>query len=105
MMVARQGRATPQPIRWPRIHRGGAMPVDFSSASGRKQMRDTWQSKALGLVRSYERTFAKAGNMLPVRPLGGVDSNKDRFLTELSARADELRDQLLGSMRDRAASG
>jgi DNA-binding CsgD family transcriptional regulator len=81
------------------------MPVDFSSTSGKKQMRDTWQSKAVGLVRSYERTFAKAANMLPVQPLASVDSNKDRFLTELSARADELRDQLLRSMRDRAASG
>jgi DNA-binding CsgD family transcriptional regulator len=81
------------------------MPIDFSSASGRKQMRDTWQSTSAGLVRSYVRAFARAADMLPVQPLEGVDSHKDRFLTELSARADDLRDQLLRSMRDRAASG
>jgi LuxR family transcriptional regulator, regulator of acetate metabolism len=81
------------------------MPVDFSSASGRKQMRDTWQSTTVGLVHSYQRAFAKAANMLPVQPLDGVDANKDRFLTEIGTRADYLRDQLLRAMRDRATAG
>ena len=81
------------------------MPVDFTSASGRKPIRDPWQSTAVGLVRRYERVFAKAADMLPVPPLDGVDSRKDRFLTELSACADDLRGRLLRSMRDRAAGG
>ncbi|MBU3062435.1 LuxR C-terminal-related transcriptional regulator [Nocardia sp. NEAU-G5] len=78
------------------------MPVEFSSASDRKQVRDTWQSTSAGLVRSYQRAFANAADMLPVRRLARVDVDKDRFLTELGARADELHDELLRAMCDRA---
>jgi LuxR family transcriptional regulator, regulator of acetate metabolism len=81
------------------------MPVDLSSTSGRKQMRDTWESASAALVRRYQRAFAKAADMLPVHRLGGVDSRRDRFLTELGARADELHGQLLRAMRDRATAG
>jgi DNA-binding CsgD family transcriptional regulator len=81
------------------------MPVDLSSTSGLKQPRHSWESTSAALVRSYQRTFANAANMLPVQPLGGVDSHTDRFLTELGERADELHGQLLRAMRDRAASG
>jgi DNA-binding CsgD family transcriptional regulator len=81
------------------------MPIDLPSTSGRKQMRDTWESTSAAMVRRYQRAFAKAANMLPVQRLGGVDSLRDRFLTELGARADELYGQLLRAMRDRGASG
>ena len=81
------------------------MPIDISSTSGRKRMRDTWESTSAALVGRYQRAFAMAANMLPVHRLGGVDSQRDRFLTELGARADELHAQLLRAMRDRAASG
>jgi LuxR family transcriptional regulator, regulator of acetate metabolism len=81
------------------------MPVDLSSSPGRKQTQDTWESTSAALVRRYQRAFAKAANMLPVQPLGGVDSRRDRFLTELGARADEVHAQLLRAMRDRATSG
>ncbi|HEY1439465.1 MAG TPA: hypothetical protein VGF65_01190, partial [Mycobacterium sp.] len=43
--------------------------------------------------------------MLPVQRLDGVDSQRDRFLTELGDCADELHGHLLRAMRDRAASG
>ena len=81
------------------------MPVDLSSASGPKQPRDRWESTSAALVRRYQRTLAKAANLLPIQRLDGVDSQKDRFLTELGGRADELHGQLLRAMRDRAASG
>src|SRR5271156_7058763 len=81
------------------------MPVDLSSTSGPKQPRETWESTSAALVRRYQRTFAKAVNMLPTQRLGGIDSQKDRFLTELGDRADELHGQMLRAMRDRAASG
>jgi LuxR family transcriptional regulator, regulator of acetate metabolism len=80
------------------------MPVDLSSASGPKQPRDRWEATSAALVRRYQRTFAKAANLLPIQRLDGVDSQKDRFLTELGDRADELHGQLLRAMRDRAAS-
>ena len=81
------------------------MPVDLWSTSGRRQTRDTWESAAAALVRRYQRAFAKAGNVQPVHGLDGVDPQRDRFLTELAARADELHGQLLRAMRDRATSG
>jgi DNA-binding CsgD family transcriptional regulator len=81
------------------------MPVDLSSLSGRKQTQDTWESTAAALVRRYQRTFAKAANMLPVQRRGDVDPRRDRFLTELGARADEVHSQVLRAMRDRATSG
>ena len=81
------------------------MPVDLSSTSGRKPTRETWESASAGLVRRYQRAFAKATDMLPVKRIGGVDSQRDRFLTELGARADEVHDQLLRAMRDRATTG
>jgi DNA-binding CsgD family transcriptional regulator len=81
------------------------MPVDLSSTSGPKLPRETWKSTSAALVRRYQRTFAKAANMLPVQRLDGVDSQRDRFLTELGDRADELHGHLLRAMRDRAASG
>jgi LuxR family transcriptional regulator, regulator of acetate metabolism len=81
------------------------MPVDLSSASGRKQTRDTWESASAALVRRYQRAFAKAAEVQPVQPLDGVDPQRDRFLTELAARADELHGQLLRAMRERATSG
>src|SRR6478752_5437831 len=81
------------------------MPVDLSSTSGRKPTRETWESASAGLVRRYQRAFAKAADMLPVARIGGVDSQRDRFLTELGARADEVHDQLLRAMRDRATTG
>jgi DNA-binding CsgD family transcriptional regulator len=81
------------------------MPVDLSSTSGRKPTRETWESASAGLVRRYQRAFANAADMLPVKRIGGVDSQRDRFLTELGARADEVHDQLLRAMRDRATTG
>src|ERR1700739_2109548 len=81
------------------------MPVDLSSTPGPKQPRDAWESASAALVRRYQRAFAKATNMLPVQRLGDVDVRRDRFLTELGDRADELHGQLLRAMRDRAASG
>ena len=81
------------------------MPVDLSSTSGPKQPRDTWESASAALVRRYRRTFAKAADVYPVHRLDGVDSHRDRFLTELGDRVDELHGQLLRAMRDRAASG
>jgi DNA-binding CsgD family transcriptional regulator len=81
------------------------MPVDLSSTSGPKLPREAWKSTSAALVRRYQRTFAKAANMLPVQRLDGVDSQRDRFLTELGDRADELHGHLLRAMRDRAASG
>jgi LuxR family transcriptional regulator, regulator of acetate metabolism len=81
------------------------MPVDLSSTSGRKPTRETWESASAGLVRRYQRAFAKAADMLPVKRIGGVDPQRDRFLTELGARADEVHDQLLRAMRDRATTG
>ena len=66
------------------------MPVDLSSTSGRKQMRDTWESASAALVRRYQRAFAKAADMLPAQRLDGVDTLRDRFLTELGDRADEI---------------
>jgi DNA-binding CsgD family transcriptional regulator len=81
------------------------MPVDLSSTSGPKQPRDRWEATSAILVRRYQRTFAKAANLLPVQRLANVDSRRDRFLTELGARADEVHGQLLPAMRDRAASG
>src|ERR1700731_2038105 len=81
------------------------MPVDLWSTSGRRQTRDTWESASAALVRRYQRAFAKAGNVQPVHGLDGVDPQRDRFLTELAARADELHGRLLRAMRDRATSG
>src|SRR6202045_3354099 len=81
------------------------MPVDLWSTSGRRQTRDTWESASAALVRRYQRAFAKAGNVQPGLGLDGVDPQRDRFLTELAARADELHGRLLRAMRDRAASG
>jgi DNA-binding CsgD family transcriptional regulator len=43
--------------------------------------------------------------MLAVHRLGDVDPQRDRFLTALGDRADELHGQLLRAMRDRATSG
>ena len=81
------------------------MPVDLSSTSGPKQPRETWESTSAALVRRYQRTFAKAAKMLPTHGLDGTNSQKDRFLTDLGDRADELHGQMLRAMRDRAASG
>jgi DNA-binding CsgD family transcriptional regulator len=81
------------------------MPIDLSSTSGRKQPRETWESASAALVRRYQRTFAKAAKMLPTHRLDGINSQKDRFLTDLGDRADELHGQMLRAMRDRAASG
>jgi DNA-binding CsgD family transcriptional regulator len=81
------------------------MPVDLSSASGRRQTRDTWETTSAALVRRYQRAFAKAASFQPVPQIDGVDPQKDRFLTELAARSDELHGQLLRAMRDRATSG
>jgi LuxR family transcriptional regulator, regulator of acetate metabolism len=81
------------------------VPIDLPSGPGRKQTHDTWESTSAALVRRYQRTFAKAANMLPVQRFGGVDSRTDRFLTDLGARADEMHGQLLRAMRDRATSG
>jgi DNA-binding CsgD family transcriptional regulator len=81
------------------------MPVDLSSTSSPKQPREIWESTSAALVRRYQRSFAKAANMLPVQRLDSVDSHQDRFLTELGDRVDELHGQLLRAMRDRAASG
>jgi LuxR family transcriptional regulator, regulator of acetate metabolism len=81
------------------------MPVDLSSISGRKQPRDSWESTSAALVRRYQRTFAEADDIVPVGRLDGVDSRRDRFLTALGDRADELHSQLLSAMRDRATSG
>ena len=81
------------------------MPVDLSSTSGPKQPPDAWKSTSAALVRRYQRTFAKAANMLPIQRLEGVDAQRDRFLTALGDRADELHGQLLRAMRDRAVSG
>src|ERR1700757_5053473 len=81
------------------------MPIDIWSTSGPKQPRDAWESSSTALVRRYQRAFAKAANMLPVQRLGDVDARRDRFLAELSDRADELHGALLRAMRDRAASG
>src|ERR1700752_3976571 len=81
------------------------MPVDLSSTSGPKKPRETWESTSAALVRRYQRTFAKAAKMLPTHGLDGTNSQKDRFLTDLGDRVDELHGQLLRAMRDRAASG
>jgi LuxR family transcriptional regulator, regulator of acetate metabolism len=81
------------------------MPVDLSSTSGPKKPRETWESTSAALVRRYQRTFAKAAKMLPTHGLDGTNSQKDRFLTDLGDRADELHGQMLRAMRDRAASG
>ena len=81
------------------------MPIDLWSTSGPKQPRDAWESSSTALVRRYQRAFAKAANMLPVQRLGDIDARRDRFLAELSDRADELHGALLRAMRDRAASG
>jgi LuxR family transcriptional regulator, regulator of acetate metabolism len=81
------------------------MPVDLSSTSSPKQPRETWESTSAALVRRYQRSFANAANMLPVQRLNTGDSQKDRFLTELGDRADQLHGQVLRAMRDRAASG
>jgi LuxR family transcriptional regulator, regulator of acetate metabolism len=81
------------------------MPVDLSSTSRRRQTRDSWESASDQLIRRYKRVFAKAAQMLSVHRLDGIDPNRDRFLTELGARADELHGQLLRAMRDRATSG
>jgi DNA-binding CsgD family transcriptional regulator len=81
------------------------MPVDLSSNSARKQTRDTWASTSAALIRRYQQAFAKAADMLPVQRLDGDDPQRDRFLTDLGAGADELHSQLLRAMRDRATSG
>ena len=81
------------------------MPIDIWSTSGPKQPRDAWEPSSTALVRRYQRAFAKAANMLPVQRLGDIDARRDRFLAELSDRADELHGALLRAMRDRAASG
>jgi LuxR family transcriptional regulator, regulator of acetate metabolism len=81
------------------------MPVDLSRTSGGKQAQDSWQSTSAALVRRYQRAFAKAANVLPVHRFDRVETNRDRFLVELGTRADELHDQLLRAMRDRATSG
>jgi DNA-binding CsgD family transcriptional regulator len=81
------------------------MPVDLSRISAGKPMRDTWQSTSATLVRRYRRAFAKAANLQPVHRLDGADLQKDRFLNDVGARADELHGQLLRAMRDRATSG
>jgi LuxR family transcriptional regulator, regulator of acetate metabolism len=81
------------------------MPVDLSRISGGKPMRDSWESASAALVRRYQRAFAKAANLLSVHRLDGVDPKRDRFLTKVGARADELHGQLLRAMRDHAVSG
>ena len=81
------------------------MPIDLSGASGGKHQRDTWDSTSAALIRRYQRAFAEAANLLPVHRLDGVESRRDRFLTELGVRADELHGQLLRAMRDKATSG
>jgi DNA-binding NarL/FixJ family response regulator len=80
------------------------MPVDLSRISGGKPLRDSWGSTSAALVRRYQRVFATAANLLPVHRLDGVDSQRDRFLTQVGARADELHSQLLRAMRDNAVS-
>jgi LuxR family transcriptional regulator, regulator of acetate metabolism len=81
------------------------MPVDLSRISGGKPMRDSWESTSAALVRRYQRAFAKAANLLSVHRLDSVDPKRDRFLTKVGARADELHGQLLRAMRDHAVSG
>ena len=81
------------------------MPVDLSRISGGKPLRDSWGSASAALVRRYQRVFATAAKLLPVHRLDGVDSQRDRFLTQVGARADELHSQLLRAMRDHAVSG
>jgi LuxR family transcriptional regulator, regulator of acetate metabolism len=81
------------------------MPVDLSSTSGQRQTRDTWESASAALVRRYQRAFAKAADLQPVQRLDGVDLQRDRFLYDVGARADELHGQLLRAMRERANSG
>src|SRR5271156_2462163 len=80
------------------------MPIDLSGASGGKHQRDTWDSTSAALIRRYQRAFTEAANLLPVHRLDGIESRRDRFLTELGVRADELHGQLLRAMRDRAIS-
>jgi LuxR family transcriptional regulator, regulator of acetate metabolism len=81
------------------------MPVDLSRTSGGKPMRDSWESASAALVRRYQRAFTNAANLLSVHRLDGVDPHRDRFLTQVGARADELHVQLLRAMRDHAVSG
>ena len=81
------------------------MPVDLSRTSGGKPMPDSWESTSAALVRRYQRLFSKAANLLSVHRLDGVDPHRDRFLTQVGARADELHGQLLRAMRDHAVSG
>jgi DNA-binding CsgD family transcriptional regulator len=80
------------------------MPVDLSKISGGKPTRESWESTSAALVRRYQRAFATAANLLPVHRLDGVDSRRDRFLTQVGSRADELHGQLLRAMRDRAVA-
>ena len=81
------------------------MPVELSRISGGNQAQDAWQSTSAALVVRYQRAFAKAGDLQPIGRLNGVDVQKDRFLDEVSTRAEELHRRLLRAMRDRAASG
>jgi len=81
------------------------MPVDLSSTSDRRQTRDAWESASAALVGRYRRAFAKAADVQPVRRLGRVDVQRDRFLNDVSTHAEELQLQLLRAMRDRAAAG
>lgn len=83
------------------------MPVELlaTSIAPGKQRRDSWESASAALVRRYRRAFAKAGDLLPTDRLDDIDAERDRFLTELGDRADQLHGQLLAAMRDRAASG
>lgn len=81
------------------------MPVDLSSTSDRRQTRDAWESASAALVGRYQRAFAKAADLQPVRRLGRVDIQRDRFLNDVSTHAEELHLKLLRAMRDRAITG
>ncbi|BBX63624.1 hypothetical protein MSAS_27980 [Mycobacterium saskatchewanense] len=76
------------------------MPVDLWLAPLTNPVRETWESRAAALTRGYQRIFAEAAVVVPVRQLEQVDFQGDRFLAQLGARADELHDQLLRAMRD-----
>jgi LuxR family transcriptional regulator, regulator of acetate metabolism len=83
------------------------MPVELlatSIAAGRPK-RDAWGAASAAFVGRYQRAFARAGDLLSTRELDDIDAKRDRFLTEVGDRADQLHRQLLGAMRDRATTG
>jgi LuxR family transcriptional regulator, regulator of acetate metabolism len=83
------------------------MPIELLSTATAlgKPTRDSWGSASAALVRRYRRAFAAAGDLLPTHQLEEIDAERDRFLTEVGDRADQLHRQLLGAMRDRATGG